>query len=212
MKYIILSLVLTLLCVPIMASAANPFINIHEQFDQLNVDVTELEDRVTTNTTAINNVRSVNVYINGLKRGALLDANRPASGEFSVLHSGILRVMLDSRYFTAITVAGDGVRQTTLVYQYAGCTGEAYVFNSDWNELVARQGIVLSNDTPAPNTLYMIQAGTAMETIQIASATIDGNCTTESYGDFEVYKVVANDPAITGVTQGDFVGEVTLGF
>jgi hypothetical protein len=92
------------------------------------------------------------------------------------------------------------------------CTGQAYTQRGIWNDMPARQGIVFWNASPAPGSLYMIQTGTESEVIQVESTSRDGVCTLESVSDLVAYKVIANDPAITGVTQGDFVGEVTLGF
>lgn len=204
MKNIIISVVVSLLLAPNIVSAASPFNYIYDQLDQLNSEV-------TANTAAINNLRSVNIYVDGVRRGTLLDANRN-SAQFSVFNSLIYRALLDSGYFAVISVTGDGLKQVNLGYESTDCNGQAYIARGSWTDIVARQGIVLSNASPAPGSIYMIQSGTASEIIQVESWTFDGTCVTESFPDMEVYKAFANVPEITGVAQGDFVGEVTLGF
>ena len=87
MKNIILSLVVSLLLAPNIASAANPFIDIRDQLDQLS-------EEVSANTTAINNLRSIQVYVDGIRRGTLMRSSRaaglPAPGSramaFSIAH------------------------------------------------------------------------------------------------------------------------------
>ena len=66
MKNIILSLVVSLLLAPNIASAANPFIDIRDQLDQLN-------EAVSANTAAINQLRSIQVYVNGVRRGTMME-------------------------------------------------------------------------------------------------------------------------------------------
>ena len=211
MKNIIISVVFSLLFVPNVALAASPFINIHEQLDQLNADVTELDERVTNNLNAINNLRGLSLYVNGVRRGAIIDwssgGNPPA---FATAIS--LRTLLDSGYVALVSTAGDGLRESGLAYESTNCTGQPYFALIDMNPMLARQGVVIETDSPAPNTLYFAQAGTPIESITINSENRFGACNTKPAILAEGVSVIVNDPTLTGVTHSDFVGELTLGF
>jgi hypothetical protein len=204
MKNIFLSLVLALLFASGMASAANPFIEIRDQLDQL-------DEQVSANTAAINNLRGLSLYVNGVKRGAIIDwssgGNPPA---FSTAIS--LRILLDSEYVALVSTAGDGLRQTGLAYESANCTGQPYFALVDMNPMLARQGVVIVTDSPAPDTLYFAQADTPIESITINSENRFGVCSTKPAISAYGVKVTVNDETLTGVTHSDFIGVLKLGY
>jgi len=157
--------------------------------------------------SAVNNIRSINVYVDGVRRGALIDSN---TGSF--LTADGHRILLDSSYFAFFSPAGDGLRKIALRYESADCTGQPYKDMEGWNPLIPKQGIVFSNDTPALGTLYYVQAGTVTETITIESLMMDGVCSLTNVPNVDAAKVFVNEPTLTGVTKNDFIGDVTVGF
>ena len=215
MKKYIPSLLALLMCVPATVFASSPiFTYFFQQINQLNAEVDQLNDRVTANEIAISdnqarisNIRSINVYVDGFRRGALME---PRGGNF--INAAAIRVLLDSEYLALLSTAGDGLREVRLSYQSTNCTGQPYLAIADMNPVAARQGLVIWNDTPAPDTLYYAQAGTVIENITPVSSTLGGVCSTASGAITDAVKVYVNEPTITGVTQSDFIGEVSIGF
>jgi len=166
-------------------------------------------ENIQNNTTSISNIRSINVYVDNIRRGALIQAH---GGSNVFINANSFVIMLDSRYFALLTTAGDGLRQLSLAYKSADCTGQPYLNMSNLNSLVSRQGFVFSNDTPELGTLYYIQAGMPIETITVQSIMFDGLCSVSSSIDVDLFKVFVNDSIVTGVAQSDFIGNVTIGF
>jgi len=200
MKNIILSLVVSLLLAPNIASAANPFIDIRDQLDQLN-------EEVSANTTAINNLRSIQVYVNGIRRGTLME---PRGGNF--INATAIRLFLESEYIALLSTAGSGLLEVPLSYQSNDCSGQSYLAVPDMNPVAARQGIVMRNNAPISNTLYYAPAGSAIESISKESQTIGGICDDIPTTPIDAVQVIINDSTITGVIPSDFVGEVTIGY
>ena len=200
MKNIILSLVVSLLLAPNMASAANPFIDIRDQLDQLN-------EEVSANTTAINNLRSIQVYVNGVRRGTMME---PRGGNF--INATAIRLLLESEYIALLSTAGSGLLEVPLSYQSNDCSGQSYLAVPDMNPVAARQGIVMRNNAPISNTLYYAPAGSAIETISKESQTIGGICEDIPTTPIDAVQVIINDSIITGVIPSDFVGEVIIGY
>ena len=157
--------------------------------------------------SGINNIRSINVYVNGVRRGALIDSNTG-----SILTATGHRILLDSKYIALFSTAGDGLRKIALRYESTDCTGQPYKLMDGWNPLIPKQGLVFSNDTPALGTLYYVQAGTVTETITIESSMNGGICTVNTEPNINAAKVFVNEPTLTGVTKNDFIGDVTVGF
>ena len=200
MKNIILSLVLSLLLAPNMASAANPFNSIRDQLDQLN-------EEVSANTTAINNLRSIQVYVNGVRRGTLME---PRGGNF--INATAIRLFLESEYVALLSTAGSGLFEVPISFLSNDCSGQPYLAVPNMNPVAARQGIVMRNNAPISNTLYYAPAGSAIETISRESQTIGGICEDTPTLLIDAVQVIINDSTITGVIPTDFVGEVTIGY
>ena len=200
MKNIILSLAVALLFAPGMASAANPFIEIRDQLDQLN-------EQVSANTTAINNLRSVNVYVDGVRRGAMME---PFGGNF--INASAIRMLLESEYIALLSTGGGGLREVPLSYQTNDCSGQSYLAIGSINPVAARQGIVMRNNSPVSNTLYYAPAGSAIEVITKESQILGGICDDVPTTSIDAVQVMVNDSTMTGVIPTDFVGEVTIGF
>ena len=200
MKNIILSLVLGILLVPNVASAANPFNGIRDRLDQLN-------EEVSANTTAINNLRSIQVYVNGIRRGTMME---PRGGNF--IDATAIRLFLESEYVALLSTAGSGLFEVPISYQSNDCSGQPYLAVPNMNPVAARQGIVMRNNAPTSNTLYYAPAGSAIETISRESQTIGGTCEDRPTLLIDAVQVIINDSTITGVIPTDFVGEVTIGY
>lgn len=179
--------------------------------DGTTASASEVNANFDVMASALNNIRSINVYVNGVRRGALIDSHSGANPP-SFLTAVGFRVLLDSGYIALVSTAGDGLRKLWLGYESTNCTGQPYKYMNDWNPILARQGMVYSNDTPALDTLYYVQAGTVTETITIESSMRDGVCTLRSEPNVNAAKVFVNEPTITGVTKNDFIGDVTVGF
>jgi len=177
--------------------------------DGTTASASEVNANFSALETGINNIRSINVFVNGVRRGAFLDSYLN-----SFVTATAIRVLLDSRYIALVSTAGDGVFSVIkLGYESANCTGQAYIDMTGWNPMMAQQGLVFSNGTPAPGTLYSVYARTAVETITIESTSKDGVCDPAvSLPGVSVAKVSLNDSTLTGVTKSDFIGDVTLGF
>ena len=189
-------------------SIPNTFINgTTASADEVNANFDAVETAVNDNDTRIGNIRSINVYVDGIRRGALIDS---LGGNF--IDARAFRVLLDSGYYVLLSTAGDGLFRVPLKYESTNCTGQAYFTFAFINPVAARQGFVISNDTPALGTLYYVQAGTVIENIAIESTTQGGVCNTVVPTPVEATKILVNDSALTGVTHSDFVGEVTVGF
>ena len=200
MKNIILSLVVSLLLAPSIASAANPFIEIRAQLDQLN-------EEVSANTSAINNVRSIQVYVNGVRRGTMME---PRGGNF--INATAIRLFLESEYVALLSTAGSGLFEVPISFLSNDCSGQPYLAVPNMNPVAARQGIVMRNNAPISNTLYYTPAGSAIETISRESQTIGGICEDTPTLLIDAVQVIINDSTITGVIPTDFVGEVTIGY
>lgn len=151
----------------------------------------------------------LSIYVNGTRRGAIIDWNTDTG---FITASGS-RILLDSGYVTFISTAGDGLRQIPLLYESIDCTGQPYFFRSSGvNPILAQQGFVIANDTPAPDTLYFAQAGMPIESITANSSDVDGVCSQVPAFAGEGVKVTVNDVTLTGAIHSDFVGVLTLGF
>ena len=151
------------------------------------------------------------MYVDDVRRGALIDSFSGA-GQNNFITAIGFRILLDSKYFATFSPAGDGLRQIALRYESTDCTGQPYLPMDDWNPLIPKQGIVISNDTPALGTLYFVQAGAVMESITIESSMINGVCSIFNIPNVNASKVFVNEPTLTGVIKNDFIGDVTLGF
>jgi len=200
MKNIILSLVVALLFAPSMASAANPFIEIRDQLNQLN-------EQISANTTAINNLRSIQVYVNGVRRGTMME---PRGGNF--INATAIRLLLESEYVALLSTAGIGLFEVPISYQSNDCSGQPYLAVPDLNPVAARQGIVMRNNSPVSDTLYYAPAGSAIEVITKESQILGGICDDVPTTSIDAVQVMVNDSTMTGVIPTDFVGEVTIGF
>jgi hypothetical protein len=172
----------------------------------------EVNENFETVATAISNVRGLSLYVNDIRRGAIVDWS--SGGGDSAFSSAIrVRVLLESGYMVFISTAGDGFIEVPLSYESADCTGQPYFSLTTINPMLARQGVVISNDTPAPDTLYFAQAGTPIESITLNSQSKSGVCNTPGPGiTVDGVKLTVNDATLTGVTHSDFVGELKLGF
>jgi hypothetical protein len=166
-------------------------------------------DSVSDADAAVPDANGLSVYVNDIRRGAIIDWNTQSG---FITASGI-RIWLDSGYVTFISTAGDGLRRINLAYESTNCTGQPYFVRVEGiNPILARQGLVIANDTPAPDTLYFAQAGTPIESITVNSVDDGVSCnpapSTPGYG----VQVTVNDVTLTGAIHSDFVGEVKLGF
>mgnify|MGYP001828818194 CR=1 FL=1 len=172
----------------------------------------EVNENFETVATAIGNIRGLSVYVNSVRRGAVIDWG--SGGGTSFFMSAIsIRVLMDSGYVAIVSTEGDGLREVPLSYESIDCTGQPYFSFDPMNPILARQGVVISNDTPAPDTLYLAQAGTPIESITLNSQSKSGVCNTPGPGiTVDGVKVTVNDATLTGAAHSDFVGELTLGF
>jgi hypothetical protein len=166
-------------------------------------------DSVSDADAASPEVSGLGVYVNGIRRGTIIDWNTPTG---FITASGS-RVLLDSGYVAFLSTAGDGLRRANLAYESTNCTGQPYFVRVEGiNPILARQGLVIANDTPAPDTLYFAQAGTPIESITVNSVDDGVSCNpvpgTAGYG----VQVTVNDVMLTGAIHSDFVGELTLGY
>ena len=200
MKNIILSLVVSLLLAPNMASAANPFIDIRDKLDQLS-------EEVSANTTAINNLRSIQVYVSGVRRGTMME---PRGGNF--INATAIRLFLESEYIALLSTDGSGLFEVPISYQSDDCSGQSYLAVPDINPVAVRQGIVMRNNAPISNTLYYAPAGSAIQNISKESQTLGGICEDMPTTPIDAVQVIINDSTITGVIPTDFIGEVTIGY
>ena len=175
--------------------------------DEVNENFDSIETAVNDNDTRINNMRSINVYVNGVRRGAFIES---VSDGF--INTSAVRLLLDTQYFTILLTSGDGVREVPLSYLTNNCTGQAYLAIQNMNPIVARQGLVVRNDSPSPNSLYYAPAGSLVENLLIESSTTGGTCNDIPTTSSDAVKVIVNDSTITGVSAVGFSGDVTIGF
>ena len=175
--------------------------------DEVNANFDSIETAVNDNDTRINNIRSINVYVNGVTRGAFIE-----SLSTGFISASAIRLLLDSQYFAIIMTSGDGLREVPLSYLTNNCTGQAYLAIQNMNPIVARQGLVVRNNLPVSNSLYYAPAGSVIENISVESSTTGGVCNDIPTTASDAVKVIVNDSTITGVNPDDFVGDVTIGF
>jgi len=178
--------------------------------DGTTASASEVNANFDTLASGINSIRSINVYVNGVRRGPLIDTFSSVGGGF--VGAEALRILLDSGYITLVSVIGDGVRDQSLRYESIDCTGQPYLLMELWNPMMAKQGVVISNDVPDLGTLYYVQAGTTIENITIESQMKDGVCELNNRPNVDAAKVYVNEPTLTGVMKNDFIGDVTIGF
>lgn len=175
--------------------------------DEVNANFGSIETAVNDNDTRINEIRSINVYVNGVRKGAFIE-----SFDGSFINASAVRLLLDSQYFTILLTSGDGLREVPLSYLTNNCTGQAYMAIQNMNPIVARQGLVVRNNSPAPNSLYYAPEGSLIENASIESSTTGGVCNDIPTMASDAVKVIAIDSTLTGVTTADFSGDVTIGF
>ena len=162
---------------------------------------------IGANTTAISNIpmpKVTNVFINGVRIGTYL-------GGFSnrVIQSELLTVLLDTGYIAEVYDALNTLFPTGILFENTGCTGQAYIQDDRYAPFVLRQGLVVSDDSSGIHTLYYIEAGSTIETINYQS-TFGQTCNSTNSGTITAYKVYVNNPTITGITLNNLNGNVTL--
>ena len=179
--------------------------------DTLTADkLNNIKDAVNDNDTRITGVRTLNVYVNSVKRGALIDS----MDDFSPAHfstATVFTVLLDSGYIAYLSTSGDGLHEFGLAYESVDCTGQAYDQADGANPVLLSQGYVYSNDSPSTGTAYYVPAGALQKAVNIQSFTKDNVCNPANYTGSGV-PVYLNDPGITGISKADLVGDLKVGF
>ena len=180
--------------------------------DTLTADhLNNIKDAVNDNDIRITNIRSLNIYVDEVRKGALIDS----MDGFSPTHfssATVFTVLLDSGYVAYVSTNGDGLYEYGLAYESADCTGQAYDQADGANPVLLNQGYVYSNSDPSTGTAYYVPAGSIPETVTIQSYTNGSNVCQGGSGTWQGVKVYLNEPTITGITNSDFVGDLKVGF
>jgi hypothetical protein len=180
--------------------------------DTLTADhLNNIKDAVNDNDVRISNSRGLGIYIDAVRKGALIDALNDSFSPTDIFQATMVTVLLDSEYIAYVSASGDGLKEIELFYESVDCTGQAYDFGEPPNPILLNHGYVYSNSSPSPGTAYYVPAGSTKEVVTFQSQIKDNICQAFSSSTFGV-KVYLNDASITGITNTDFVGEIKLGF
>jgi hypothetical protein len=204
---ITLGIVLALHQYPVLAGSVTDTFSTGDTLtaDKLN----NIKDAVNDNDIRITGLRTLNVYVNSVRRGALIDS----MDDFSPAHfsaATVFTVLLDSGYIAFLSTSGDGLHEYSLAYESVDCTGQAYDDAGGANPVLLSQGYVYSNDSPSTGTAYYVPAGAAQKTVNIQSYTKDDICNSASTT-WSGVPVYLNEPSITGVSNADLMGDLKVG-
>ena len=178
-------------------------------------DISANTSNITANTNAINSLGSLSVFVNGVRIGALLEFQfQERSGG---MQEPVITVFNNSGYTAGINHDGDGLLYRQITFTTSDCTGQAYVINYLGREgdFMLRNGEIFSAVDKDVSYAYYTQNGSITESAHFLSfIQVDtGACFASDYGTpIPAYKIYPNNPNVTGFSNSDFVGAVTIGY
>lgn len=193
-------------------------------------DINANSANITAITNAISSIGRVGVFVNGVRVGSLLNFPGSLSPDFSVL--------LPTDYVTRVKLDGTGLSNASSIdtlFTTSNCTDQAYAQAEMFPPVTALfpgdpipppptpgsgipvveafvpsgQGQLYGTVGGDPIPYRYIPTGTLVETLTYNSKYSGGSCIFESVTAI-MYKTFPNDSNVTGVTDAEFIGLLTV--